>query len=300
MMILNNFFIEFDELLGENKILVCTDSASRGLDLPYVQHVIQAEFATNVVQYLHRIGRSSRAGKRGLATNFYDNVSEDLVNTILDPSSVKGIHFDPKDDNDSATSSSSIDTNTDIDTVSLQPTDRTKEKVTVVTTTPAITQAFSRRRGKWNTVFYFFKTFHIIILTMNSGLRQKIKRANRADDDTPSEPSDSDDSEHIASREDRPYRDIATPKYNRSNNKESNYRSRDSRNSAPISDNRDTYRKRFDDVSTSVKSDTNTADKMEPTVARRRVDPSRSTTASSSNNDIKPKESKDMYDWESF
>lgn len=139
--------------IGENKILVCTDSASRGLDLPYVQHVIQAEFATNVVQYLHRIGRSSRAGRRGLATNFYDNVSEDLVNTILDPSSVKGIHFDPKDENES---SNSIDTNTDTDTdgVSQLPTDRTNEKVTVVTTTPAITQAFSRRRGKWNIVFF--------------------------------------------------------------------------------------------------------------------------------------------------
>lgn len=48
-----------------------------------MRHVIQAEFATNVVQYLHRIGRASRAGRAGKATNFYDESSADLVNSIL-------------------------------------------------------------------------------------------------------------------------------------------------------------------------------------------------------------------------
>ena len=44
-------------------LLVCTDSAARGLDIAAVGHVIQAEFALNVVQHVHRIGRASRAGR---------------------------------------------------------------------------------------------------------------------------------------------------------------------------------------------------------------------------------------------
>lgn len=55
---------------GKTPILVCTDAAARGLDIPSVKHVIQAEFALNVVQHLHRIGRASRAGALGHATNF--------------------------------------------------------------------------------------------------------------------------------------------------------------------------------------------------------------------------------------
>lgn len=75
--------------LNEVSVLVCTDQASRGLDLPNVRHVIQAEFATNVVQYLHRIGRASRAGVMGGATNYYDDQSMVLVNSILSQSNIE-------------------------------------------------------------------------------------------------------------------------------------------------------------------------------------------------------------------
>ena len=67
----------------EVDVLICTDHAARGLDLPHVRHVVQAEFALNVVQYLHRIGRASRAGALGKATNIYDARSKDLVDSIL-------------------------------------------------------------------------------------------------------------------------------------------------------------------------------------------------------------------------
>ena len=63
-------------------LLVCTDLASRGLDVPCVQHVVQFEFATNVVAHLHRIGRTARAGQRGRATNFVDPDAEELVESI--------------------------------------------------------------------------------------------------------------------------------------------------------------------------------------------------------------------------
>jgi hypothetical protein len=68
------------------KVIVCTDAAARGLDIPNVRHVIQAEFALNVVQHLHRIGRASRAGALGKATNLVDERSNDLVVSILQSS----------------------------------------------------------------------------------------------------------------------------------------------------------------------------------------------------------------------
>lgn len=71
---------------NEVPLLVCTDHAARGLDLPNVRHVVQAEFALNVVQHLHRVGRASRAGVQGKATNFYDSRSKDLVQSILSDS----------------------------------------------------------------------------------------------------------------------------------------------------------------------------------------------------------------------
>ena len=67
---------------GSLPVIVCTDSAARGLDLPAVQHVIQAEFALNVVQHLHRVGRASRGGKTGKATNIVDARGADLAASI--------------------------------------------------------------------------------------------------------------------------------------------------------------------------------------------------------------------------
>lgn len=67
---------------GSQMVMVCTDSAGRGLDLPRVRHVVQAEFALNVVQHQHRVGRCSRAGRAGRATNFYGPASRLLVESI--------------------------------------------------------------------------------------------------------------------------------------------------------------------------------------------------------------------------
>jgi superfamily II DNA/RNA helicase len=47
----------------EGGVLVCTDAAARGLDFPNVSHVIQADFADNAVDFLHRIGRTARGNK---------------------------------------------------------------------------------------------------------------------------------------------------------------------------------------------------------------------------------------------
>lgn len=67
---------------GDVNILCCTDLAARGLDLPDVQHILQVDFALDVVSYLHRVGRAARAGNKGRATNLYQTHNIDLVNAI--------------------------------------------------------------------------------------------------------------------------------------------------------------------------------------------------------------------------
>jgi superfamily II DNA/RNA helicase len=55
---------------GEIKILLATDVASRGLDIPDVTHVINYEMPENMESYVHRIGRTGRAEKKGKAITF--------------------------------------------------------------------------------------------------------------------------------------------------------------------------------------------------------------------------------------
>lgn len=39
--------------------MVCTDAAARGIDIPFVTHVVQADFAADAVVYLHRVSQQS-------------------------------------------------------------------------------------------------------------------------------------------------------------------------------------------------------------------------------------------------
>lgn len=63
-------------------VMVCTDAASRGLDIPQVMHVVQADFAASAVDFLHRVGRTGRAGSPGTSTSLYRKESEPLVKAI--------------------------------------------------------------------------------------------------------------------------------------------------------------------------------------------------------------------------
>ena len=56
---------------GNTPILVATDVAARGLDIPAVKLVINCTFPLTVEDYVHRIGRTGRAGREGLAITLF-------------------------------------------------------------------------------------------------------------------------------------------------------------------------------------------------------------------------------------
>lgn len=55
---------------GENRVLVATDIASRGIDVPEVSCVVNMELPLETESYVHRIGRTARAGESGVAISF--------------------------------------------------------------------------------------------------------------------------------------------------------------------------------------------------------------------------------------
>jgi ATP-dependent RNA helicase RhlE len=57
---------------GHSRILVATDVAARGIDVNDVSHVINYEVPRTYDSYIHRIGRTGRAGKTGIALTFVD------------------------------------------------------------------------------------------------------------------------------------------------------------------------------------------------------------------------------------
>jgi hypothetical protein len=65
---------------GKADVLVATDVASKGLDFPDIQHVINFDMPSEIENYVHRIGRTGRCGKTGIATSFINkNQSESIL-----------------------------------------------------------------------------------------------------------------------------------------------------------------------------------------------------------------------------
>lgn len=64
---------------GKTDVLVATDLAGRGIDVPDVSLVVNFNMATNIESYTHRIGRTGRAGKSGVALTFLGNEDTDVM-----------------------------------------------------------------------------------------------------------------------------------------------------------------------------------------------------------------------------
>lgn len=70
---------------GHVPLLVATDVAARGLDIPAVKLVINVTFPLTAEDYVHRIGRTGRAGKEGLAITFFTDHDKGLSGSYVLP-----------------------------------------------------------------------------------------------------------------------------------------------------------------------------------------------------------------------
>jgi len=83
----NNIMERFHEG-GKACVLVCTDVAARGLDIPDVSHVYNYDIPRESKQYIHRIGRTARAGADGKAINILSNKDYDNFSQVLKENNV--------------------------------------------------------------------------------------------------------------------------------------------------------------------------------------------------------------------
>ncbi|KAG7290213.1 ATP-dependent RNA helicase dbp2 [Staphylotrichum longicolle] len=81
---------------GKSPIMVATDVASRGIDVRNITHVLNYDYPNNSEDYIHRIGRTGRAGAKGTAITFFttDNAKQarDLVGVLQEAKQ----HIDPR------------------------------------------------------------------------------------------------------------------------------------------------------------------------------------------------------------
>ena len=74
---------------GKFQVLVATDVASRGLDIPDIDLIIQLEPPQETETYIHRSGRTARAGKSGTCITFYTRKTQFLVQQIEEEAGIK-------------------------------------------------------------------------------------------------------------------------------------------------------------------------------------------------------------------
>merc|ERR1712002_1097495 len=74
---------------GKFNCLIATDVASRGLDIPEIDLVIQTEPPKDIDSYIHRAGRTGRAGRKGICIIFYKQGQEYGVQAVERKAGVK-------------------------------------------------------------------------------------------------------------------------------------------------------------------------------------------------------------------
>ena len=67
---------------GRIDVLVATDVAARGLDIPWVSHVVNYDMPDDPLMYFHRVGRTARAGKKGTSISVVSREDHDIFNSV--------------------------------------------------------------------------------------------------------------------------------------------------------------------------------------------------------------------------
>ena len=86
--------------LRDNKfrVLVATDVAARGIDVPHIHQVINFDLPRQTEDYIHRIGRTGRNGAQGIALNLATRDDMEKLNDIerlINPNAAKSAHNRP-------------------------------------------------------------------------------------------------------------------------------------------------------------------------------------------------------------
>ncbi|MBD3164627.1 DEAD/DEAH box helicase [Candidatus Woesearchaeota archaeon] len=74
---------------GRAFVLVCTDVAARGLDIPHVSHIYNYDIPKDAKEYVHRIGRTARAGKEGKVINLLAGRDHENFDRVLRENRIK-------------------------------------------------------------------------------------------------------------------------------------------------------------------------------------------------------------------
>ncbi|ETW79246.1 hypothetical protein HETIRDRAFT_410995 [Heterobasidion irregulare TC 32-1] len=69
---------------GRTPIMVATAVAARGLDIPNVMHVVNYDLPSDIDDYVHRIGRTGRAGNTGVSTAFFNRGNKNIVRDLVE------------------------------------------------------------------------------------------------------------------------------------------------------------------------------------------------------------------------
>ncbi|SCV68467.1 BQ2448_588 [Microbotryum intermedium] len=69
---------------GRTPVMVATAVAARGLDIPNVTHVVNYDLPTDIDDYVHRIGRTGRAGNTGSATAFFNRGNKNVARPLIE------------------------------------------------------------------------------------------------------------------------------------------------------------------------------------------------------------------------
>jgi ATP-dependent RNA helicase DBP3 len=68
---------------GRVPLMIATDVAARGLDIPQVEYVLNYSFPLTVEDYVHRIGRTGRAGATGISHTFFTDFDKGLAGALV-------------------------------------------------------------------------------------------------------------------------------------------------------------------------------------------------------------------------